>query len=184
MVIGIYIVAFALILMAVIYRFTFGLRKRPGQTSQTQFIMLSLIGSAMLLISATSLVDIALSTKVSASGLITRHRVSTGKNASTSFVLVPDIGSTVWLTCSYTGSALFDGEHVRVEYRDRTGDITKIQVLDGSQSGWHETENGGLFQPLLLLALGTFLLWSAYKVYRRKALPHKLGSDEAHPASD
>jgi hypothetical protein len=165
MVIGTYIFAFALILGALIYRFTFGLRKRPGQTSQTQFIMLTLIGSAMLILSATSLINIALSKTVATSGVITRHRISTGKNASTSFVLVPDMGDSVWLTCSYTGSALLNGEHVSVEYRDRTGDITKIQVLDGSHSGWHETENGGLFQPLLLLALGSFLVGLARKVW-------------------
>ena len=60
MVIGIYIFALVLILAAVVYRFTFGLRKRPGQTSQTQIVMLTLIGSAILLISSTSLTDIAL----------------------------------------------------------------------------------------------------------------------------
>jgi uncharacterized membrane protein YjgN (DUF898 family) len=168
MVIGIYIFAFVLIFAAVIYRFTFGLRKRTGQTSQTQFVMLTLIGLAMLLLSATSLINIALSKRVSASGYITRHRVSTGKNASTSFVLLPENGNSVWLTCSYTGAALFDGERVNVEYRDRTGDITKIQVLDGSRAGWSETESGGLFQPLLILPLGVFLLWMAYKAYRHK----------------
>jgi hypothetical protein len=90
MVIVIYIFAFVLMFAAVVYRFTFGLRKRPGQTSETQFVMLMLIGSAMLLIGTTSLVDIVLSKKISANGTITRHRVSAGKNASTSFVLVPD----------------------------------------------------------------------------------------------
>jgi hypothetical protein len=72
MVIVIYIFAFVLMFAAVVYRFTFGLRKRPGQTSETQFV------------------DIVLSKKISANGTITRHRVSAGKNASTSFVLVPD----------------------------------------------------------------------------------------------
>ncbi len=153
MVVGIYIFAFVLILGAVVYRFTFGLRKRPGQTSQTKLVMLTLIGSAMLLISTTSLTNIALSKTVSANGIISRHRVSTGKNASTSFVLLTDNGDSVWLTCSYTGSALFNGERVHAEYRDRTGDITKIQVLHGSQVGWNETENGGLFQPFLLRKL-------------------------------
>jgi hypothetical protein len=168
MVVGIYIFASVLIFAAVVYRFTFGLRKRPGQTSQTQFVMLTLIGLAMLLLSTTSLINIALSKAVSASGYITRHRVSTGKNASTSFVLLPDNGSSVWLTCSYTGAALFDGERVNVEYRDRTGDITRIQVLDGSRAGWSETENGGLVQPLIILPLGVFLLWMAFKAYRHR----------------
>jgi len=167
MVIGIYIFAIALVLAAIIYRFTFGLRKRPGQTSQTQLVMLTLIGSAMLLMSATSLINIALSKTVSKNGIITRHRVSTGKNASTSFVLLTEKGDSIWLTCSYTGSALFNGEYVHAEYRDRTGDLTKIQVLHGSQTGWTETENGGLFQPFLLLALGAFLLWLACNVYRK-----------------
>jgi hypothetical protein len=169
MVIGIYIFAFALVIGAVIYRVTFGLRKRPGQTGQTQIVMLTLIGSAMLLMSATSLTEIALSKTIAANGIITRHRVSTGKNASTSFVLLTESGDSVWLTCAYTGAALFNGERVHAEYRDRTGDIKKIQVLDGARSGWSETENGGLFQPLLLLALGTFLLCGAYKVYRKVA---------------
>jgi hypothetical protein len=169
MVIGIYIFAFVLIFAAIIYRFTFGLRKQPGQTRLTQIVMMSLLGAAMLVISSTSLSDIALSKTIAANGIITRHRVSTGKNASTSFVLLTEGGDSVWLTCTYTGSALFDGERVHAEYGDRTGDIKKIQVLDGPQSGWSRTENGGLFQPLLLLALGSFLLWSAYKVYRKKS---------------
>src|ERR1700679_2327612 len=96
MVIGIYILAFVLILAAVIYRFTFGLRKRPGQTSQTQIVMLILIGSAMLLVSSTSLTNIALSKTVAANGIITRHRVSTGKNASTSCILLTESGTTLW----------------------------------------------------------------------------------------
>ena len=180
MVIGSYIFAFVLIFAAVIYRFTFGLRKRLGQARQTQFVMLTLIGLAMLLLSTTSLLNIALSKTVSASGYITKHRVSTGKNASTLFVLLPDNGSSVWLTCSYTGAALFDGERVNAEYRDRTGDITRIQVLEGSRAGWSESENGGLFQPLLILPLGLFLLWMAYKAYRHRMFQeaHAAGSSE------
>jgi len=169
MVIGIYIFAFALVLVAVIYRFTFGLRKRPGQTSQTQLVMLTLIGSGMLLMSTTSLTEIALSKIISSNGIVTRHRVTTGKNSHTSFVLLKEDGDSVWLTCSYTGSALFNGAHVHTEYRDRTGDITKIQVLHGSQITWSETESGGLGQPSLLLILGTFLLWLAYKIYRKRS---------------
>jgi hypothetical protein len=168
MVIAIYIFAFALILGAISYRFTFGLRKRPEQTRQTQLVMLTLLGSAMLLLSVTSLTNIALSKTVASNGIITRHRVSTGKNASTSFVLVTESGDSVWLTCTYTGSALFNGERVHVEYRDRTGDIKKIQVLNDTHSGWSETENAGLLQPLLLLALGTYLLLTAKKIHRNK----------------
>jgi hypothetical protein len=98
------VVGSAFIVLALIYRFTFGLRKRPGQTRQTQLVMLSLLGAGLLLIGATGLLDIALSKRVTTVGSITRLYRTTGKNASLSFTLVQNGGNSLWLTTSYTGS--------------------------------------------------------------------------------
>lgn len=168
-VISLYLLAFACMLAAMVYRFTFGLRKIAGQTRKTQIVMLTLLGAGMSIVGVIQAFDIALSKAVVSDGWIERLTTTSGRNAHSSFVLVGREGA-VWLSDDYIGPRLFNNEHVRVTYRDRTGDVTRLEVLDGRNAGWTDTEYPGLFSDAIALLVGPGLLFGAWGVWWSKPL--------------
>jgi len=158
-----------MVLMALLYRFTFGLRKAPGQKRKTQFVMLTLLGSGILLLGATSIFDIASSKRLWTEGQVADLRKTTGKNSHSVFNVLAADGSNVEVNASYEGVALANAERVRVRYLDHTSDITSLQVLDGPYAGWSETESGGIYQALFSVAIGLSLLIAALFARLKKA---------------
>lgn len=162
------ILAVVLILSALVYRFTFGLRKRPDQTAKTQVFMLSTLGGGFLLLGLIAATDLMFSKRVHSEGIVTRLRKTTGKNASSSFLLWQPDGSRIWLDTDYVGSNLIEGERVSVIYLDRSSEITWLQVTSGAIAGWQDTETPGLMNILLGLTFGPGMLLGAWYIFRSK----------------
>jgi len=163
------ILACAFVVLALVYRFTFGLRKGPDQTKKTQIVMLYLLGSGLLLLGATMTYEIAASQRVLKEGVVASLRHTTGKGSHSIFSIVPIEGRIVWMNANYEGAHLFNGETVRVRYFDRTGDITYLEVVKGPNAGWSETESGGIFQAMFCVGIGLVLLLLGIKVQRKGA---------------
>jgi len=158
------ILACVFVVLALAYRITFGLRKGPDQTRKTQIVMLYLLGSGLLLVGATMTYEIAASNRVVKEGVVASLRQTTGKGSHSIFSVVPIEDKIVQVNANYKGSRLFNGETVRVRYFDRTGDITSLEVRNGPNIGWSETESGGVFQAFFCVGIGLVLLSLGIKV--------------------